>query len=512
MSVVGRFVHDRTPFVSDAVKRMAALFFEPPEKEMLSALLNKPFDTLQFDVEEAQVLASRADTNFLQGTAMSEQNLHDAGYPLLQFYDYVLTFARVAADMRALEFQVRNIDNLGDFSSALDLQANIIHKDWYASWDDFTDNTYERVKDGRVPITHARWEGARYLREMIILSYPMLHDMVALGQGLWKVHVTTVPMTRTDGANTLVPEGAWCNAAIGKVEDKPYYTARVRGIKQTDIIKGLNTLANIRQDTQGPLQIGRIFGLFFGGPNDGDDDQEVVELQGKPLLEEGGAFSGYTTQSQPKSFLDTMKAMERATHGNRKHPIWASPRLARMYKESGVNAQLQRRYRSLQLNYFSALRGTPLGDVPGVASELRNNFKRGPNREYAAWCPPGQLPNFQDKAGNPILYRNAILPNGMLAPEVDPYKTECKLAVPGPDLLRKQMERDGISAPPRPLLGLSPMQALPEASKRDASQNRKSGGDDFNFMLRFLQDVERNSAPPASSAPITTGRFLQPVA
>jgi hypothetical protein len=124
----GRYVDNRDKTTQEVINRFADEFLEYREKKLIASLLEKPTTELKYDIEEAQVLRSRADPRFLAGLRGAGWDTVDQGYPLSQFYDMCLTIETLINFLRGLEIQVHNLDSIGNADMIKYLCKHILHE------------------------------------------------------------------------------------------------------------------------------------------------------------------------------------------------------------------------------------------------------------------------------------------------------------------------------------------------------------------------------------------------
>jgi len=251
-TVIGRFVSNRQGGDQHLIDRVANAFLTGQERENLMSLLSLKtkkitYSELKFDAEEAQILRTRSVLNFVQGTGTSLSNEH-AGFPFLQLYDFLLTIDDVMSQIRGLEIQVVNMDNLGHGSNRDLLRQSIMHPS-FRPWP-FVDqlrkigtpsNPEELIgiaigettvydpkelilnktsKDGDVKNVREKTSYEKCTEEAEILEVPLMNAICALGQGLFTVHLVNAHMFKIDTKkkakislmNARIPIGAWINA------------------------------------------------------------------------------------------------------------------------------------------------------------------------------------------------------------------------------------------------------------------------------------------------------------
>ncbi len=256
--IMGQFVSNRLPEDQGYVLRIANQYLRPNEREILMKLLGyREFKNLEFNYDEAQVLISRANPAFLTGVRQKREE-EGIGFPFLQLYDFIFSFDDVMSRIRGLQVQVNNMDDLGDVANKQLLRAEIMSEsglpwtlydyirnkgkatrivnkenknkkqvpvDEYTGFQIGSTHIYEADPNHADAVDYIREKNGyeKACDEAMYLSFPVQKTIVALGQGLFGIHITTnAKMWSVSGGAVMnkegagqIPMGGWINAFTG---------------------------------------------------------------------------------------------------------------------------------------------------------------------------------------------------------------------------------------------------------------------------------------------------------
>lgn len=232
--LVGEYVDNRDSHDQEIYNRLAEHYFEPEQLKYISSLLNVPIKALKYDAREAQVLASRGHKRFLQGNAEGDAT-NKVGFPILQFYDFVLTIDNLMAFLRNLDIRVKNIQPFGEILDLESLKQDILPssfipwsfveflKDSANYFNDtsmfklgaankFTNEWDENTNVYNGAALKGEWD--KCVEEAFMLNNRVLQIITALSQGLFIVHETQATKLQYDNvlfSNEQIPTGNWIN-------------------------------------------------------------------------------------------------------------------------------------------------------------------------------------------------------------------------------------------------------------------------------------------------------------
>lgn len=534
--IQGVFVSNRQPQDQEIVKKLTDNFLQEAEKRVLTLLLGKErYEDIRFTAEEAQILTTRASIDFLQATNATPRAGaagDDSGFPFLQLYDFILTIDDVMAHMRGLEVQVHNMEAMGEAANRAILERNIISDD-YRPWafvdatqgdaaaargdlsvgTQIGDSHVVRLPEAKSP--HALRSGERvetptrvemnlYEKscvEAYLLDFALINAIVALGQGLFTVHVTNARRWGLSGdedgevrevrmTEDQIPIGSWINAFVpGLSFPQPGEGAQsMFAAKYTDIRDYPNNILGklyARLDKHSSIVRLDEFNVAVGDPewrqlrhlrhqttgHGGAIGTRIFTVNDSPGT--AGASVGYLPPSTgEKNSSGSYAEIPDTAHGPRatpseadkkqKYPMWnfsidalhqsletmtyhpisACPRLAKAFNQAGIGQALFVLYRRLSTAFSTKRLTTSLGVTTADPLQLLANRGRGTELANAFVCPPGMHTMYRDSKGQMIPPKEAILEekNGQrfYAPHVDPNRTECVAKIAVPDTKESQ--------------------------------------------------------------------------
>ena len=431
MSVVGTHVSNRRPADQSLINKVAKEYLNRNELNLLSKYIGVPVASLRFDGREAQILASRMPREMLQGDGAK-------GYHFAQFYDFVLTMDYVLSQVRALEVAVANMDDLGDAANRQYLDSQILAADfrpWF--WHDrpplesktggdatqgqqLGSKTWFDYSTGK---NAAKDEAHLATDEAYVLSYPILNSLTALGQGLFKLYISTGSLSGVDRS------GMWINS-VQEHTQTLIHPKKLKGHAKIPIIGWVGqTNVPLTEQESGIVGLNDdVWEDKAKGPGGGKPKTEIFHNYGAIGIIPVGANGAAGTAQKMTDIYAKMSTSNGA--------IRASPRLAKAYRKSGVHQRMNAAYHKLQKLYTRARASTTLGLTSGSALDMVFNRNRGLNKGSNLACPPGMGPVYVGYDGKRVPTGKALITNSrgqkfVNTSLVDVDRSHCEDGMPG---------------------------------------------------------------------------------
>lgn len=235
--IINGHIVERSPDDQELIESFANAFLQPKEREMIASILARQSNQLRFDAAEAEIIHNRHDPAFLSGLS----NKANAGFPVSQFYDYILTIDNALAYLRGLHVEVMNLRQIAHPELMDQLKSTIIHEDG-VPWEiadtavykqlNETDDVQRREKQAYqlgsefmmqagpnnawTPRTRTTYE--KCVDEAYIYDSPMYRLLIGLQQGLFLVkHTVADKLVPGDmaqpqqGGRNIITIGNWIN-------------------------------------------------------------------------------------------------------------------------------------------------------------------------------------------------------------------------------------------------------------------------------------------------------------
>ena len=118
--VIGDHVQTRDEFLQRVIRNFAQEFFDDSRiRDVLAKTLDKAsFEQIDFTFEEARIISSQNDNDYFSEIG-SSPDVRQNGYPIMQFYDFVLTIESTYRLMHAMDLQLSRIDRSSELVSSL---------------------------------------------------------------------------------------------------------------------------------------------------------------------------------------------------------------------------------------------------------------------------------------------------------------------------------------------------------------------------------------------------------
>ena len=264
--IVNGHVIERTPEDQELIMAFAEAFLQPRERQLIASILAKDVSQLQFNAVEAEIIATRQDPVFLTGCSAKGY-----GFPIAQFYDFILTIDNALSYLRGLHIQVMNMRQIADSDFLDKLKVAIIHEDG-VPWEiaelpeykqlNETKDTEKKARtalqlDSEYTIDFAHANGAnkyptkerttyeKCVDEAYIYNSPTYRMLIALQQGLFLVKHTVAeklrlgPMNAANlNAKNTIGIGNWINSwEIDHIDQVPPYLGKAKDAKTALILK-----------------------------------------------------------------------------------------------------------------------------------------------------------------------------------------------------------------------------------------------------------------------------------
>jgi len=447
------------------INKLADIFFEPNEQDILSQALKKEYTNILYTQKEANQLASKFPMDLLMG--VGENAKGSAGYPFLQFYDFVFTIDRILAQIRLLTQHTMNMDSMISAKNKTLLRKNILN-DKFVDWpilDRLTadDLIFPSLKTGNFsigspsisdmniepnvsyilrsdkkenlntigPQQHALRKKTNYEKscdEAKMLDYHTVNDIIAVGQGLFRLHKCKARMFDKDGkeSDEMIPKFAFINAHHGKAGESTF-AAKITDLKyypQNWMGRFMKMVGDKKQAEEH-----YFIGHSETNPQYTGQGGAIGLVQYEYDYKEADYNSAPPEDVHIKNAAQTtLDEIHNAMSSKKTHPIKSVARLSRAYKRAYISTDVHQKYRNLTKIFTSKQSQTTLDANWGEALEMYNNRNKGQQFNNIR-CPSGTVPIFIGHDGKELSIGEAIImSNGkeVLSPLVDQSRSYCK--------------------------------------------------------------------------------------
>lgn len=409
----------RTPRHQTVVNAFANKYLKTNEKRVLAKLLGKPVASLTFSIEEGMRLQSISDEKTFKG-------LNGSGPNYANFYDFVSTMDQVANNIQSLKTQVDEMDELNGIEAKAYLDKQILASDnrlWAfhdvpkrkttpgdpdtSRGQRLGSKTYYHKTSAGAESIKPKEETEKSLDEAIILSFPTMDHLSALGQGQF---VTNLTSGKDDWTNATDLSKKRINAPL--LHRSPYlrYTAEVVG-------------AGSLYKRKSPYH--SLWGHSYTAKWYKDISGELAASYGTYTVPRKKVNGEITATDVP--------IVSRISDIHAKLAGFDSKRIAIAYKKSKAHEYMNKLYYNLQDAYTIKRMRTSLGVSTGSGLDIAKNRHRGLGLDTNLQCGPGSVANFVGHDGNPVRVKDAVITrNGkryINTALVDPSRSFCNPGV-----------------------------------------------------------------------------------
>lgn len=470
--LMGQFAFNRFPEDKEYILKIADLYLTQVEKKILPKLLgHENYKDIEFTPEEAQILYSRANPEFTTGTRKSSTK-EPIGFPFLQLYDYIMTFEEVLAQIRGLQVQVNNLDDLGEVSNRDYLRTQIM-SDTGMPWSfwDKAEGKVTKIENGRdiytglvigsptiydatglsledlrkneetkKPAIREKNGFEKACDEALYLAFPIQNAIIALGQGLFTCHVTSANCwisdeTKVKEGDTPIPTGMWINKMTGPYCFDPVkYKQGELGLlqqkytnvrqypwnwpwrKHRDMLNRRDELYGFWDEDMGkqqtelqPFQHGDLSANGLAGGAIGS--HLIVVGSGQQVIPaEGKLPYKHNLQDMKDGPMAgfTMNWVREICRNQPQHPIFASPRLSDAWDGSKAWQYLIDHWNRLRRLFSSKQKLSTLGERTDNVFSALNVQDKVLATVSKPVCQKGFLTVFRDYQGKPVSIDKAI--------------------------------------------------------------------------------------------------------
>ena len=382
------YVSRRSAGQQAIISRFANKFLKPNEKRLLAQLLGKSVADLTFTAQEGMRLSSITDNATFTGKFSSGPNYSN-------FYDFILTMDQVLNHIRSLESQVQEMDNLNDIEAKGYLDKQILASD-FRLWG-FHDVPKRRTAPGSNDSSRGQVLGSKtYFKpvagnvagqggtiepkdenelsvdEAIILGFPILNHLTALGQGQFIVNIAKGTIGKWTGDGAAVLHKKYADPTYAPSLHKNPYTEKLA--LEVGATGPWLTVSNIGKV---PKVLDRALPAFG------------------TYLQDATAKDGSLVQK--RTLVSTLKQ-----HIYDKPEYSGSKDLAIAYKKSKAHEFMNKAYYNLQSLYTHKRARSSLGMGTNSGADIVNNRYRGVGLDTNLQCGPGSVPMFVGHDGNPV--------------------------------------------------------------------------------------------------------------
>lgn len=460
-TIVGSYVNNRDPLDQPLFDRLAEQYFDNDAYRYLNTVF--PGKKLKFDVLEAQQLHSRANTDIIQGIA-NVPGTAAIGYPIIQFYDFVLTIDELLAYLRNLDIQVKNIQPFGEIINRDGLKQSILPPS-YIPWvfediirKDQSKENVEMKKHKTFRLgSNTRLGFATIHNEIIpksdfdksvdeayMLNNPVLEVITALSQGLFKIFQTDANIltsTVNVATDNRIPKYHWINT-FSKDEQwkRPKVQNEVLEHEKQLFLQPKLTNMNLYK-----LNFLQYHSLFFTiGDKQGENTPVEFGRNGDDLLihsNNGGAIGLYNvfTDRDDIKWINTIdliyNAMEKMGDSGEKHPIYACHKLSKAFRSVGIAQVLLNMYYRIQTEFDAKLKQSLTDSLTADIRQTAQIAGQSTGSYRVRNCPANHIPQYRDYDGKIVDPDHAVfIQNGIkwLKSNIDPSRSSCVPLISAP--------------------------------------------------------------------------------